>query len=360
MRRSQYTIRLKGCAIFVGAGLIEHTGSFIACDTYTNSVIVTGNNTPTVFIEKVRASIPLKNNVVTLPTGEKHKNLESVRKIWKALHDFHCDRNSLVINLGGGIVTDIGGFSASTYLKGIHFLNIPTTLLGQVDASIGGKTGINFDGARNLIGSFQSPVGVITDICTLSTLPKRDFVSGFGEIIKHGLISDRKYFDFVTSKKPQEFTQNELVAIVGRSCEIKAKAVKNDVKELKSGKILNFGHTISRAIEVISQQSGHLILHGEAVLIGMIGEIHISLLMGLLSKKDGDAVRRIREIVNLAKCIHATPNAAIVETLHTHTKNASGMVRCTLLKKIGHAVINIEVPDAIIMKALQQTKKLFA
>lgn len=354
-----HTIQLQDCTIFVGAGLIDHIGSFIACDKYSNSVIVTGNNTPTVFIEKVRASIPLKNKVVTLPTGEKHKNIESVQKIWKILHDFGCDRNSLVINLGGGIVTDIGGFSASTYLKGIKFINIPTTLLGQVDAGIGGKTGINFDGAKNLIGLFQAPVGVITDICTLSTLPKREFVSGFGEIIKHGLIIDKGYFQFVTSKKPHEFTQSELMKIVEKSCEIKAKVVTKDVKELGRGKILNFGHTVGHAVEVLTQPSTNPILHGEAVIIGMIVEIQISLLIGLLSQKKSDVIERILKMIDLPKCMGDIPITAMLNTLKTHKKNTEGVVRCTLLKEIGHAVINREVPDKIIIKALQQTKRLF-
>ncbi len=133
-----------------------------------------------------------------------------------------ADRKSLVINLGGGVIGDVGGFAASTYMRGIDFLNVPTTLLSQVDASVGGKTGINFAGIKNLIGSFNQPVGVIIDPETLETLPKRELASGFAEIIKHGLIWDKNYFEQATAKKPQEFTQEELTDIIAGSCRIKA------------------------------------------------------------------------------------------------------------------------------------------
>lgn len=215
------------------------------------------------------------------------------------LHHYDCDRQSLIINFGGGVITDIGGFSASMYLKGIHYVNIPTTLLGQVDASNGGKTGINFDGAKNLIGSFQPPIAVVNDISALSTLSKREFISGFGEIAKHSLVRDKKYFHFITSKKPLEFSSTELLYIVEKSCEIKAHSIIKDVQEIGSGKILNFGHTVGHVIETGSQQSTNPILYGEAILLGMIVETKLSFLLGLLSKEACDVIEQRLGAVDL-------------------------------------------------------------
>lgn len=354
------SIQIKGSTrqttytIYVGVGLIEQIRSLIPLHRYTKFIIVTGNKTPTIFVKKLRATLPRENEVVSIATGEKHKNIENVTKIWEMFHDIDCDRKSLVINLGGGVITDLGGFSASTYLKGIQYVNIPTTLLGQVDASNGGKTGINFDGAKNLIGSFQSPIGVIDDISTLATLPKREFISGFGEIIKHGLIRDEKYFQFVTSKKPLEFSREELTTIVERSCEIKAHSIIKDVWEIGSGKILHFGHTVGHVIETESQQSAHPILHGEAVLLGMIVETKLSFLLGLLSKEACDVIEQRLGAVDLPALGSKISISALSKRLLS--SNATGKAQWTLLKRIGHAIIRHHVSDDVITKALQQTK----
>lgn len=342
----------KDCTIFVGTGFLDQIDKLFPINAFTKSVIVTGDRTPTIFIKKVCTSIPHKYKVITVTTGEKHKSLDSVKKIWETLHDFDCDRKSLVINLGGGFITDIGGFSASTYLKGVNFLNIPTTLLGQVDAAIGGKLGINFDGVKNLIGTYQSPIGVIADISCLSTLPKRELVSGFGEIIKHGLICDQNYFVFSTSKKPKEFTEQELMRIVERSCEIKAQIVAKDVKEIGTGKILNFGHTVSRVIEAFSQESAQPILHGEAVLWGMMVETKISFLLGLLSKKESELILRKLSTIDLPKLVENISISILYKTLQSN--NVRGKLYWTLLKGIGQAVINKKVTGTVIMTALQQ------
>lgn len=346
-------IRVQGFTIFVGSGLIKRISSLIPLRTYAKSIIITGTNTPAALVKKLQAALPQNNDVITVNTGEKNKSIETVATIWKKLHDAGCDRKSVIINLGGGIISDIGGFSAGTYLKGIHYVNIPTTLLGQVDASNGGKTGINFDGAKNLVGLFESPIAVISDVSTLTTLPEREFTSGFAEIIKNGLICDKKYFQFATSKKPTEFTQRELIAIVSSSCKIKARIITNDMKETGMGKVLNFGHTVGHILEISSQQWTHPMFHGEAVMLGMMIETRISLLMDLLTKKESELVQRVlANMMDLQMFEGNISISALFKTLQHN--NSNGMLRWTLLRSIGQATVNVRVPDTVIHTALQQ------
>ena len=288
---------------------------------------------------------------MALPSGDNQKNIENAQKIWAALLDFGCDRKSLVINIGGGAIGDLGGFAASTYMRGIDFLQIPTTLLAQVDASVGGKVGINFAAVKNLISSFQQPIAVIVDSDILSTLPQREFISGFAEIIKHGLIADKKYFQSVTSKKPQEFSQDELIDIISRSIQIKADIVSQDEKEKNTRKLLNFGHTIGHAIEAISQEMEKPLLHGEAISIGMIAEGKISKILGLLSDKEYTILEQSLIKAGLPTTL-SSPVNNVLEKIKSDKKNVKGETKFTLLENIGKAVINKSVDESTIRKAL--------
>jgi len=209
-----------------------------------------------------------KATIIEIPSGEDQKNLETCKKIWKLLET--GDRYSLLINLGGGVITDIGGFTASTFKRGIKFINIPTTLLSQVDASVGGKVGINFEGLKNEIGLFSNPKAVFIDTYFLETLDERNIKSGFAEIIKHALICDYSYWNEIQ----RESTNIE--KMIRRSIEIKSDIVHLDPDEKHDRKSLNFGHTIGHAIESISHKSESPLLHGEAIAIGMICETYIS------------------------------------------------------------------------------------
>lgn len=338
--------------IFVGSKLLEKFNSLIDITKYTKILLVVDSNVPKALVEKIKSGSHGKVSILFLKSGEEHKNLKSVVKIWEALKDFGCDRKSLVINAGGGVIGDIGGFAASTYMRGIDFLQIPTTLLAQVDASVGGKVGINFAGIKNLIGTFQQPIAVIIDVDTLSTLPEREFISGFGEIIKHGLIADKKYFQFVTSKKPLDFTQKELTEIVEKSCKIKMDLVARDEKETGPRKLLNFGHTIGHAIESLSQEMNHPSLHGEAVSIGMMIEGKISNLIGLLSDENLKILEQSIIHAGLPTKIPDIPISKILNKIKSDKKNEKGKVNWTLLRQIGKAEINQKVPDEIIRRAL--------
>lgn len=342
----------KDHSISIGIGLIKDINLLVDFSRYTKAVIVTDKNIPTSLVQNLKTTLSIETSIVMLDTGEQQKDLENIQKVWRTLQNFGCDRKSLVINIGGGVIGDIGGFAAATFMRGIDFLQIPTTLLAQADASIGGKVGINFLGIKNLIGSFQQPIAVIIDIDTLSTLPKREFVSGFGEIIKHGVITDKEYFQFVTSKKPQEFSQEELVAIIKRSCQIKTDIVSRDEKENGLRKLLNFGHTIGHAIESLSQDTNHPLLHGEAVSIGMVAEGQISKLLGLFSEEEYAILEQSIIQAGLPTKASRINANEVMGKIKSDKKNENGKINWTLLQGIGKAIYNQEVDDAIVRKVL--------
>lgn len=348
----------KAYAIVIGNNLLKNISEIINAGAYSKILIVTDETVTSLFLNKVLSSLPATTQSVILPAGEKEKNITSIQKIWKALHSTQCDRKSLVINLGGGVIGDMGGFAASTYMRGINFINIPTTLLSQVDASIGGKTGIDFADVKNLVGTTSQPKMVIIDTQTLSTLPKREMLSGFAEIIKHGLIANRKYFQMVTMKKPEDFSHEELVKIISDSCEIKAQIIQNDETETGERKLLNFGHTVGHAIEALSLATENPLLHGEAVSIGMIAEAKISQLLNMITENDMQLIKNSLENANLPTSLrdHEVAKQSItniINKMQSDKKNERTKINFTLLSTIGKAVINQnDVPAHIIEKAL--------
>lgn len=353
-KNNQVAIRnvtVKDSNIFIGSGLLKDISSLVDFTRFTKVLIVADSNVPKSLVSKLESVIPVENRIVSINSGEQHKNLVTVQKIWEALVNFECDRKSLVINIGGGVIGDIGGFAAATFMRGIDFLQIPTTLLAQVDASIGGKVGVNSQGIKNLVGSFQQPIAVIIDVDTLVSLPGREFISGFAEIIKHGVVADKEYFQFVLSKKPQEFSQTELIEIIERSCRIKADIVAKDEKEGGSRKLLNFGHTIGHAVEAISQESNKPLLHGEAISIGMIAEGKLSRLLGLLSDDEYNILEQSLIKAGLPTSL-GLPIDEVLKKIKSDKKNIKGETKFTLLEGIGKGVINQTIDESIIRKVL--------
>lgn len=342
----------KDYSIFTGTKIISSIDSLIDCTQYSRALIVSDKNIPLSIIKKLQTALPIKSFNLSLPARDLEKNIENVQKIWQALFKSGFDRKSLVINIGGGMIGDLGGFAASTYKRGVDFLQIPTTLLSQVDASVGGKVGINFLGVKNLIGSFQQPIAVIIDVDLLSTLPKKEFISGFAEIIKHGLIADKKYFQFVSQKKPQDFSEDELVEIIRKSIQIKIRIVKKDEKESGPRKLLNFGHTIGHAIESLSLETDHPLLHGEAISIGMVKEGKLSNLTGLLSNKDYLILEKTIINCGLPVAISGIKADRIIEKIKSDKKNNHGKINWTLLKEIGKAVYDQNIDNSLIRKVI--------
>lgn len=338
--------------IFIGNNLIKHIADHIEIQKYSRIFVITDEIIAPLLLKKLLQALPENTHAITLPAGEKAKNIETVQIIWKAMKDANLDRKSLVINLGGGVIGDMGGFAAATYMRGTNFLQIPTTLLSQIDASVGGKTGVDFAEIKNFIGLFQQPVAVVIDTGTLQTLPRREFISGFSEIIKHGLITDAVYFEKVTSKRPEEFSQDELTDIIARSCEIKKEIVEQDEKESGIRKLVNFGHTIGHAIESLSLETEHPLLHGEAISIGMVAEAKISQLENLISEEDVTTIKNALENAGLPTKTKITDKEKIKNKMQSDKKNVGGKINFTLLTRIGKAEINQTVSDETIEQTL--------
>lgn len=337
--------------VVIGENILGSLKDLIDFSKYSKLVVITDTNLEKLWLKKLEQSIGEVEEII-IGSGEDHKNIETVQKIWKALLELNVDRKSLVVNLGGGVIGDLGGFAASTYMRGIDFLQIPTTLLAQVDASIGGKVGINFVGVKNLIGSFNQPIGVICDISLLKTLPDREFIEGFGEIIKHGVIADKEYFNFVTSKKPKDFSDEELVEIVKGSCEIKKKIIEEDVTEKDSRRLVNFAHTMGHAIESLSFESDNPLLHGEAVSIGIVIEGKISVIKGILKSQDLEIIVRALENIGLPTKYENLNPTEVLEKVKSDKKSEKGVVYFTLIPEIGRAITGQRISDEEITQAL--------
>lgn len=279
-----------------------------------------------------------KTKIITIRSGEKNKNLNTCTKIWNELSKDNADRKSLLINLGGGVITDIGGFTTSTYKRGIEFLNIPTSLLAQVDASVGGKTGIDFNQFKNQIGTFSFPKTVFIIPEFLKTLPQRELISGFAEVIKHGLIADKSYWNTIKATNPLKTTNWE--GIILKSVELKSKIVTADPFEKGLRKVLNFGHTIGHAVESLSlKKDKKPLLHGEAIAIGMICEAYLSRkYCGLGDDSLNEIVTYIRSVFDCKPLKYNFKQ--LIELMYQDKKNNNFEINFSLLSSIGKAEIN--------------------
>lgn len=294
---------------------------------------------------------PINIHLYSIPSGEENKTLHTCEKIWQYMLENHVDRNALIINLGGGTVSDIGGLVAGLYKRGILFINIPTTLLAQVDASIGGKVGVNLHNSKNQIGLFNTPESVIIDLIFLKTLPIRAFKSGYAEILKHGLIADRNYWEMCKSTKISELTTTSLTEIIYRSCEIKKSIVEEDAYEVDIRKWLNFGHTVGHAIESIYAQTETPLTHGEAIAIGMLVEAKLSTAVSMLSKAEFEEIENTILDFGYITKILPVPKNEFLKYLYQDKKNYQEQLRVTLLQAIGKAKENVPVSQEQLLNA---------
>ncbi len=338
--------------ILIGQGLVENLQQYFDLGKYSKIIVVTDTNLVSLAKQKLTKIIDAESFIVLQP-GEYYKTLENLEKIWKEMQRLKIDRKSLVINFGGGVIGDMGGFAASTYMRGVDFLQIPTTTLSQVDASIGGKLGIDFGGVKNLIGLFNQPIGVVIDVDTLDTLPEREFIAGFGEIIKHGIIENKEYFEAVTCKHPRDFSKDELEEIIYKSCQIKKKIIEADITEKNTRRLVNFGHTIGHAVESLSLERDKPFLHGEAVSIGMVAESKISLLKGILKQSELESIIKALKSADLPVSFKNFEIEEIMGKIKSDKKSEKGVVYFTLIPEIGKAITGQEVAEDILLKALQ-------
>jgi 3-dehydroquinate synthase len=316
--------------------------------------IVTNETVAPLYLEAlVEALRGYQVNTVVLPDGENYKNLETMKSIYDCLLQHKHNRTTTLIALGGGVIGDMAGYAAATYQRGVKFIQIPTTLLSQVDSSVGGKTGVNHPLGKNMIGAFHQPQCVIIDTQVLKTLPSRELSAGLAEVIKYGLISDRDFFQWLEQYHHQLLLgEPKVIAeVIERSCQNKASVVAKDEKETGIRAILNLGHTFGHAIETIKGYGEWL--HGEAVAAGMVIASELSHQLGWLSHNDVDRVKRLLQYVNLPISL---PNdispEQLLETMQLDKKVVNGNLRLILLRAIGHAIIAEKVSYNQIRQAI--------
>jgi len=289
------------------------------------------------------------------PAGEENKNLKTVQSLYEFLIQNHFDRKDVLLALGGGVVGDLTGFTAATYLRGIRFVQVPTSLLAQVDSSIGGKTGVDFESYKNMVGAFHMPALVYMNINTLKTLPEEQFACGMAEIIKHGFIKDIEYLDYVEehaeSIKGRDYSV--LSRMIIRSCEIKRAVVENDPFEKGERMLLNFGHTLGHAIEKLMD---FRLLHGQCVAIGSVAAAWISMNKGLIDEASCEKVRRIFSMFDLPVSYSGITPEEILEISRSDKKMENGKIKFILLRELGDAFVDRNVTDLELLAALKETE----
>jgi 3-dehydroquinate synthase len=346
-------IKTETSEVFIGEKVFNVLNEYLRPYRNSKIFILVDENTLKHCVTQLIAENEMLHNaeILEIDSGEENKTLDVCCQLWKTLSEYKADRNSLLINLGGGVITDMGGFIASTYKRGIDFINIPTTLLAQIDASVGGKTGVDFEELKNFIGVFNEAKGVFIYPNFLKTLDKRQMLSGYAEALKHGLIKDVNYWNQL--KKGMLSDAENWLELITSSINIKNNIVLNDPLEKGERKILNFGHTIGHAIESYSLRSDAVPLcHGEAIAIGMICESYISNQQKELSDNDlNDVSLTIKEFYKPYNLIESDFHQ-LIELMKNDKKNENNSIIFTLLSKLGSAHINQEVEVDMILDAL--------
>lgn len=304
--------------------------------------VITDTNVGKIYGEEVKKcldSIADTCVIYEIPAGEENKQLFEIKKIYEFLMEKHFDRHDLLVALGGGVVGDMCGFTAATYLRGISFVQVPTTLLAQTDSSVGGKTGVDLNGVKNMVGAFYMPSLVYINVSTLKTLDGRQYASGFAEVMKYGLIKDQNFYEYlienmyeINDKDPEV-----VMEIVKKSCDIKRAVVEKDPTEKGERALLNFGHTLGHAIE---KHKNFELAHGECVALGSIAAAFISWKRELISMEEYYEIRDMFVPFNLPISIEDVDKDAVLELTKSDKKSDSGKIKFILLKKIGKAFID--------------------
>jgi 3-dehydroquinate synthase len=340
-------------AIHIGPELLGRLAGFVAPLAPTSILVVTNEVVAPLHGDAAEATLRdvARTARLTLPDGEHTKRWDSVARILDALVDHGADRRSIVVALGGGVIGDLAGFAASIFMRGIRVVQVPTTLLAQVDSSVGGKTGINHPSGKNLVGTFHQPSVVVTDTDVLQTLPSRELAAGLAEVLKHGLLADAAYFDAIAADLPALRARDgaALTRAIGRSCEIKAGVVGRDEREAGERALLNLGHTFGHAIEALTGYTEWL--HGEAVGCGMVLAADLSRRLGLLAERDVRTVAHAVAAAGLPPRIEGLSADAALQSMRGDKKSEAGTVRYVVLEAIGRAAQRV-APDATVRETL--------
>ncbi len=341
--------------IIIGSGLLARTGTLLKERGLSGkAVIITDTKVNELHGDTLKNGLTddgFEALVIELPPGEEQKSLETAGRLYQELTDFYAERTTPILALGGGVIGDLAGFVAATYMRGVPLVQIPTTLLSQGDSSIGGKTAVNHGQLKNKIGAFYHPRLTVSDISTLKTLSARELSNGMSEIIKHGVILDKEFFEYLgeNMEKIKSFDEQVLEEVASRSAEIKAGVVEKDELDTGLRNILNYGHTVGHAIESVS---GLKIWHGEAVAIGMLIEARISNGLGILDKGE---LSSLNEVITGAGLPTEPPSLdpdEVIKAMMHDKKITQGKIKFALPRKIGEAFITEEVPTSIIRESL--------
>lgn len=340
--------------IYIGCNLLRDASYLLPHLTAKQILIVTNDRVAPLYLERVQQLFSgLSCSIVVLPDGEKYKNIETINTVFDALIRDKHSRTTTLIALGGGVIGDMTGFAAACYQRGVSFIQIPTTLLAQVDSSVGGKTGVNHPLGKNMIGAFHQPACVLIDVETLNTLPEREYRSGLAEVVKYGLINDKSFYQWLEQNADLLIQRDPatLIHAIECSCANKANIVAIDEKESGVRALLNFGHTFGHAIEAWQNYTGFL--HGEAVAIGSVIAAELSVMLGMLSCEEKNAICAL--LLRLGLPIH-TPSEMIsdtfIEFMQHDKKILDGKLRLILLESIGKAVIKDSVSVDLIKHAI--------
>jgi 3-dehydroquinate synthase len=344
--------------IYIGTNLLEQAALFEPHLKSSTTVFIVSNTTVAPLYAKTLMNtlnqLGKTVRLLELPDGESYKDWQHLQLIFDELLAHGADRQSMIIALGGGVVGDMAGFGAASFMRGIRFIQVPTTLLAQVDSSVGGKTGINHPLGKNMIGAFHQPVAVIADLNTLRTLPPRELSAGLAEVIKHGAIADADFLDWIEANTSALLAcdTDAMAHAVLRSCEIKSAVVSADEREGGIRATLNFGHTFGHAIE--SGLGYGEWLHGEAVGCGMVMAADLSARLGQISKMDAERLKRIIESMHLPIAPPKLGSQRFMELMQVDKKTEAGQIRYITLGSIGAARIQ-QVPDATVIETLLAT-----
>lgn len=340
---ADYTIHLGDCQQALQTMLAERN--------YSRVVVLTDENTHSLCLPRIQAVLPVNAHFLQIPAGEKHKTIATCQDIWQQLLTWGIDRRAVMLNLGGGVIGDMGGFCASTFKRGIDFIQLPTTLLSQVDASIGGKLGIDFGQVKNSVGVFQNPQAVFVDPGFLNTLPHREIRSGFAEIIKHALIADANQWANLAAL--ETLNTVDWSSLIGPSLRIKQAIVSADPFEYGLRKALNFGHTIGHGIEGVALDSSSPLLHGEAIAIGMFAESYIAYQRGLLPEASFAAIAAFLHRHYGSYSLPPDQFPAYVALMANDKKNDRADLNFSLIGPIGKVHINQTATPAEVYQAME-------